>query len=38
MLNGFPHYTLIDRKGLIIKNNTYKPSNPKLRSLIETAL
>lgn len=38
MLHGYPHYTLIDKDGQIVKNNTYKPSNKKLETLIESVL
>ncbi|MDH5366912.1 MAG: redoxin domain-containing protein [Cyclobacteriaceae bacterium] len=38
MITAYPHYTLIDKKGVIIKNNTYKPSSLKLDELIKLTL
>lgn len=37
-VGAFPHYVLIDQKGIIVENQTYKPSDPRLAELIEATL
>jgi len=37
-IHGYPHYTLVDRKGQIIKNATYRPSDPRLTQLLDSLL
>ena len=38
MINGYPHYVLVDRDGNIVKNHAFKPISKKLEPLIESIL
>jgi len=37
-VSGIPRFILIDKNGIIIDANAYKPSDPKIKKLIEEYL